>query len=333
MTGSSIASRDAAPWITDFLNAAYYRRAVSERKVDDLRLAFAILTTFWYRRRSPRRLRISDVTGVPRRVRRTAPGHRADSARAPDAGAVARRCRRAGRRLVPLRVRRRCPARLGDRVPPSGARRLRPERRMAVARVGAMPPESGPPEMQTWHTYPPVEMTSVEVAGADSLDPRPGPITRADRSSAPRSAPAAARLRRSRSRRPRAPIGSASCSIGGTSRSRVGTPDDPQALESYFAELRPGGDTARSVAPRARSRVGFDLARHRACSSGPAADRLILFAAAAPDAGRRRRTSDPMPWHLAQSYRVAGRAAEHAFWGEGDVARLSMLHQLARQIG
>ena len=32
MTGSSIAGRDAAPWVTDFLNAAYYRRAVDERE-------------------------------------------------------------------------------------------------------------------------------------------------------------------------------------------------------------------------------------------------------------------------------------------------------------
>ena len=53
MTGSSIAGRDAAGWVTDFLNAAYYRRPVSERDVDDLRLAFAILTTYWYRRESP----------------------------------------------------------------------------------------------------------------------------------------------------------------------------------------------------------------------------------------------------------------------------------------
>ena len=42
MAGSSIAGRDAAPWVTDFLNAAYYRRAGRrERDVDDLRLAFA----------------------------------------------------------------------------------------------------------------------------------------------------------------------------------------------------------------------------------------------------------------------------------------------------
>ena len=46
MTGSSIASRDAAVWVTDFLNAAYYRRPEDERDVDDVRLAFAVLTTY-----------------------------------------------------------------------------------------------------------------------------------------------------------------------------------------------------------------------------------------------------------------------------------------------
>src|SRR6476620_6950147 len=54
MTGSSIAGRDAAAWVTDFLNAAYYRRPVAERQVDDLRLAFDIVTTYWYRKASGR---------------------------------------------------------------------------------------------------------------------------------------------------------------------------------------------------------------------------------------------------------------------------------------
>jgi hypothetical protein len=39
-----------------------------------------------------------------------------------------------------------------------------------------------------------------------------------------------------------------------------------------------------------------------------------------------------MPWHVEQSYRIAGRAAQHAFWGLGDEVRLSMLHQLALQV-
>src|SRR3954467_9027525 len=59
MAGSSIAGRDAAPWVTDFLNAACYRRPVEERDVDDLRLAFSILTTYWYREATGRRLRVT----------------------------------------------------------------------------------------------------------------------------------------------------------------------------------------------------------------------------------------------------------------------------------
>jgi hypothetical protein len=39
-----------------------------------------------------------------------------------------------------------------------------------------------------------------------------------------------------------------------------------------------------------------------------------------------------MPWHLEQAYRVAGRDAQHAFWGQGDDVARSLLHQLALQI-
>src|SRR5215218_9442115 len=63
MTGSSLAARDAAPWITDFLNAAYYRRADDEREVDDLRLAFCILTTYWHRNG---RLHLDDLAAFHR---------------------------------------------------------------------------------------------------------------------------------------------------------------------------------------------------------------------------------------------------------------------------
>src|SRR4051794_23314390 len=65
MTGSSIAGRDAAAWITDFLNAAYYRRPVEDREVDDLRLAFCVLTTHWHRR-GRGRLRLPALRAFPR---------------------------------------------------------------------------------------------------------------------------------------------------------------------------------------------------------------------------------------------------------------------------
>ena len=65
MSGSSIAGRDAAPWVTDFLNAAYYRRPVAGRQVDDLRLAFSVLTTYWYRK-GGKRLRVTDLRAFHR---------------------------------------------------------------------------------------------------------------------------------------------------------------------------------------------------------------------------------------------------------------------------
>jgi len=39
-----------------------------------------------------------------------------------------------------------------------------------------------------------------------------------------------------------------------------------------------------------------------------------------------------MPWHLNRAYQIAGREAQHAFWGQGGVTRLSLLHQLALRI-
>jgi hypothetical protein len=76
MAGSSIAGADAAPWITDFLNGAYYRRPVAERDVDDLRLAFSVLTTYWYREAGDRRLRVGDL----RAFHRAFGSHRFDTA-------------------------------------------------------------------------------------------------------------------------------------------------------------------------------------------------------------------------------------------------------------
>ena len=39
-----------------------------------------------------------------------------------------------------------------------------------------------------------------------------------------------------------------------------------------------------------------------------------------------------MPWHINQAYRVAGREAQHAFWGQGNVVPQSLLHQFALRI-
>ena len=65
MAGSSLAQPDAAPWVTDFLNATYDRRRADVRRVEDLRLAWLLLTT-WQSQLGGRRLRAYDLAPVIR---------------------------------------------------------------------------------------------------------------------------------------------------------------------------------------------------------------------------------------------------------------------------
>jgi hypothetical protein len=173
MAGSSIAARDASAWVTDFLNAGYYRHPVDRREVDDLRPAFSIPTTFWYRKEHARtalaealnrpateqRLRLADL----RAFHRAFGSHRFDTERS-GRGVLSREQLLEGASAL-----------LGDWFPDAYADDSRrgwgiafespgeraaydPQRRMRLARLGRLTPESAPPERQTWHTYPPVEM-------------------------------------------------------------------------------------------------------------------------------------------------------------------------------
>jgi hypothetical protein len=115
------------------------------------------------------------------------------------------------------------------------------------------------------------------------------------------------------------------------------TPEDPAALERYFGELedgleRYGEGEPRPVPEGGEPVVGFDLTTHQGHFMGSGHNRLILYTHDGRAWVRAVGTWDPMPWHVDQAYRVAGRAAQHAFWGQGNVQRLSMLHQLAQQI-
>jgi len=339
MTGSSIASRDAAVWVTDFLNASYYRRPVPERDVDDLRLAFAILTTFWYRRQSPRRLRITDV-----RAFHTAYGRRRFDTELAGRGLLTREQLLEGSTKL-----------IGDWFPDAYADDARrgwgiafptvgeraayePARRMAVARVGALTPESAPPERQTWHTYPPVEMPSVAaVVGALSRpETWPDYTTEVGRFTPLRSGGLAGQtfeIDVAAGTQSGLPV----FTRGYVTITQLVSAEDPPALERYFSELeeglaRYGKDEPRAVPEGGAPALGFDLTTHKSHFMGAGHNRLILYTQAGRTWARAAGTWDPMPWHLEQSYRVAGRAAQHAFWGQGDEARLSMLHQLAQKV-
>jgi hypothetical protein len=339
MSGSSIAGRDAAGWVTDFLNAAYYRHPVEERDVDDMRLAFSVLTTYWERTKNGRRLRVTDLAAFHRAFG----SHRFDTDRS-DRGLLSRDQLLEGAAAL-----------VGDWFPEAYADDARrgwgiafetaeakaahdPTRRLALARLGELTPESVPPEEQVWHTYPAVEMPSAEaVIGALTAPEtwpdyaseigrftplRPGGL--ADQTFEIEVAAGTASGR---------PI----FTRGYVTITKLVTPDDPAALRAYFDELeeglaRYGDDEPRAVPEGGEPIVGFDLTTHRGHFMGNGHNRLVLFTHEGRTWVRAAGTWDPMPWHIDRAYRVAGRDAQHAFWGEGNVERLSLLHQLARRV-
>ena len=91
------------------------------------------------------------------------------------------------------------------------------------------------------------------------------------------------------------------------------------------------GRAARRCPRAATPLAGFDLTTHEGHFMGAGHNRLVALRARGRGWLRAAGTWDPMPWHARARLRGApGSEAQHAFWGEGDVERLSMLHQLAR---
>jgi hypothetical protein len=339
MTGSSIAGRDAAAWVTDFLNASYYRRAVNHREVDDLRLASSVLTTYWYRKASGRRLHLSDLTAFHRAfggdrfsTRRSARGtldrdqllEGADQLLGPWFSAAYGDPRRRGWGVTFATV--------------EEFAAYDHSRRMGLARLGELTPESAPPGEQTWHTYPPVRMPSAPAV----IDALTRPETWPDYAS---------EIGRFTPLRPGGLAGqtfeidvAAGTGSGRPMFTRgyvtitaLLTPDDPDGLRAWCAALedglaRYGDDEPRAVPEGAEPLVGFDLTTHQGHFMGNGHNRLVLYTHEGQAWVRAAGTWDPMPWHLDRAYRMAGSEAQHAFWGRGGVARLSMLHQLAERI-
>lgn len=336
MAGSTIAAPDAAGWITDFLNAAYFRRPEDERQVEDLRCAFAVLTTSWHRG-GGRRLRAADVLHYHRAFGRdrflasprgTLDGQQLREGAARLHGdwwpeAYADDTRRAWGIAFPTIAEREA---------------YRPEDRLNLAKLGPLTPESAPPEEQIWHTYPPVNMPSV--AGTVALLTRPE--TWPDfASEIGRFTP----LRSGGLERQTFEIEVAAGTAQGrplytrgyVTITRLVTPDTPEALQAYVTELNEGlaryGDDEPEAVPKGATPVaGFDLTTHAGHFMGAGHNRLVLYERNGRAQVRAAGTWDPMPWHIEQAYRRAGRDAQHAFWGQGSNPTLSMLHQLALKV-
>jgi hypothetical protein len=346
MTGSSIAGRDSAAWVTDFLNAAYYRRPVAERQVDDLRLAFAILTTYWYRK-GGRRLRVTDLPAF----------HRAYGAHRFDTQDTSRGL------LSRDQLLQGATGLIGDWFPDAyhdDERRgwgiafptveekaaYEPRRRRKLAQVGELTPESAPPEQQIWHTYPPVRMPSAEAVIAALTKPETWPDYASELG---RFTPLRALGLADQTFEIEIAAGTESgrpmFTRGYVTITKLVTPDDPTGLADWFAALEDGlaryGDNEPHAVPEgATPLVGFDLTTHQGHFMGAGHNRLLLYVHDDQAWVRAAGTWDPMAWHVDKAYAVAGRDAQHAFWGHvvsGDtsperVERLSMLHQLALRI-
>ncbi len=335
LAGWSIAGPDAAGWVTDFLNAAYYRRAPEERDLDDLRLAFAIVTTFWAAKRA-RKLRLPDIVPFHRAFFR----ERFDRADSPRGTLTREQLHRGAARLLGgwFTEAYEDDARRGWGIAfrtPEGRGRYRPETRLELADVSELTPPIAPGEEQTWHTYAPVEVASAERVIAALLAPETWPDfgTEVGRFTALRSSPLLGQtfeIEVAAGTESGRPV----FQRGYVTITDLVTGADQPALDRYFEELEDGlaafgHDEPRAVPDGGEPLAGLDLTTHNGHFMGRGKNRLIAYRHDGRDFLRAAGTWDPMAWHVATAYELAGRESQHTFWGEGAVERRSMLHQLA----
>ncbi|MGI8803192.1 MAG: hypothetical protein ACR2KV_13640 [Solirubrobacteraceae bacterium] len=337
LSGWTIAGPDAAGWVTDFLNAAYYRREPDERDLDELRLAFSIVTTYWAAKRG-RKLRVFDVLPFHRAFFR-ARYARGESSRGTLSGDQLRDGAARllgdwfldayaddGRRAYGIAFR-----------TPEGRERFRPETRLELAGVGELTPGASPGEAQTWHTYSPVEVSCAErvVDALLATETWPDYATEVGRFTPLRTSPLLGQTFEievaagTESGRPM-------FQRGYVTITELVTRDDEPALERYFEDLEHGlaefgYDEPRAVPAGGEPILGFDLTTHKGHFMGRGKNRLIAYRHDGRDYLRAAGTWDPMPWHVATAYELAGRESQHTFWGEGAIESRSLLHQLAGQ--
>ncbi len=321
MMGSSIAAPSAAPWVTDFLNAAYYARPEGERDVADLRLAHCILSTRWALH-APRRLGVRDLPAF----------HRAfGSLRARSHGLLDRAALLEGAADLigdwfPDAVvdeRRRA---YGMAFSTAAARReFAPELRQRHGALGPLTPPTHPPAERSWATYPPVELPDPRRALAMLRSPARWPDFGSELGSF-------------------TPVRSGGLS-GQTFEIEIVlqiAPRVPVLTRAYVTctrVLRAGGPLSRWIAaisahvedvlpPDASALTMIVLTTHRGHFLGNAISHLLVFAQDGRSYVRDIGCWDPLPRHLEAGYAHGGHEAQQAFWGPQPAAR-SMLAQLA----
>jgi hypothetical protein len=334
MSGSSIAAPDAALGVTDFLNAAYYARRPELRDIEDLRIAFAILTTRWHRR-GHRRLRATDIVAFNRAFGRDRLED-VDSSR----GQLDREQLLAGGAEL-----------LGPWFPdayfddrrrgwaiafetPEALAAYRPEERLRRSRLaGPAPPERSPRE-QAWHTYNAVPVTSAErVVAALSHPPGwPDFASELGRFTPVRSGGLEGQtfeIEIVTSPAPRAPV----FLRGYVTATILLTRDDTERLDEYARELnhmmvRAGRCEPPPFPVGCTPIFALELTTHEGHFMGRGVNRLLLYEHEGRDYLRAAGTWDEMPLSLEAVYRAVGREAQHAFWGNNR-AEESMVRQIA----
>jgi hypothetical protein len=327
MPGSSIAAPTAVGWVTDFLNAAYFARSAVRRNLDDLRLAFAILTTRWQRKGARDRLGARDVVafhrafgmhrlrGTPRLTldRPALLGGAASLLGDWFVAAVADLERRAHGIAFPT---------VADREA------FDPSARLVHAALGALAPPERPAGERHWSDYAPVPLASADRTAALMLQPERWPDVAAE-------AGRFTALRRGGLRdqtfeieiiaipAPRAPV----YTRGYVTATRVLQRGDPGMDAFVDALTRDAGTPA--CAHDADVHLAVELTTHTGHFLGRGRSNLLVWEDADGAWLRDVGAWDPLPAELAAPYRLGGDAAQHAFWGPDDPER-SMLVQIAR---
>jgi hypothetical protein len=335
MAGSTVARPTAAAWITDFLNAAYYAKERSSRDLDDLRLAFTVLTTYW-NAHDARPLGAADVWRF----------HRAfGTARLRGAGGRTGTLDRTalltgGAELLggwfPDAAQDRDRLGWGIAFPTTDAKQAHdPERRLARAQLGPLTPPTRPVEEQTWHTYPPVEIpdAAATVESILAVEHWPDYMSELGRFTPLRRGGLDGQtfeIEVVGFPSPRTPV----FTRGYVTVHDLVTAADPAPLDAWVQDVRRGfAARPQEQAPipdGAEVHAAFDLVTHEGHFMGDAKNRLVVYTHDGTSYVRAAGTWDPMAWHLAEMYDRVGRWSQHAFWGM-ESPRQSMLHQLAAQ--
>jgi len=336
LVGTTIAAPTAAPWITDFLNAAYFARDAGRRDLDDLRLAFAIVTTYWHEQ-GHRPVGARDLVRFHRAFG-TARLHRAGGSQGTlDTDALLA----GGAQLFGdwFSAAAGDPARRGWGIvfrSEQDKRDYQPEARLEQAQLRPLSPPTAALQEQVWSTYPPVEVADADatLAALAAVDQWPQYGSELGRFTALRSGGLRGQtfeIEVLGFPSPRTPV----VLRAHVTADAFVTAADEEALDAWLTQLRLAfssrTDQPSPIPDGAQVHALLALVSHEGHFMGRARSQLVVYTHEGHSYIRAIGVWDPLPWHLAEMYEQVGQAAQHAFWGMGSPEQ-SMLHQLSAAV-